>query len=189
MSFIEILLIGIGLSMDAFAVALCKGLSMKKIDIKAGIIIAAFFGVFQAVMPLIGYFVCINFEKFISAFDHWIAFGLLEIIGIKMIIDAIKERKEPERNETFHLKIGELFILAIATSIDALAVGVSFACVNDVNIFTSILIIGITTFILSLLGVIIGNKFGAKFKTTAAIIGGIILIIIGIKIIIEHLFF
>lgn len=185
MSFVEILLIGIGLSMDAFAVALCKGLSMKKIDIKASVIIAVFFGVFQAVMPLIGYFVCINFEKFISAFDHWIAFGLLEFIGIKMIIDAIKERNKDEEGE-FRLKIGELFVLAIATSIDALAVGVSFACVDDVNIFTSVLIIGITTLILSFIGVFIGNKFGAKFKTTAAIIGGIILILIGVKIILEH---
>lgn len=187
MSFIEILLIGIGLSMDAFAVALCKGLSMKKIDVKASVIIAIFFGAFQAVMPLIGYFVCINFEKFISSFDHWIAFGLLEFIGIKMIIDAVKERKKNEEESEFHLKIGELFILAIATSIDALAVGVSFACVDDVNIFTSVLIIGVTTFILSFIGVFIGNKFGAKFKTTAAIIGGIILILIGVKIIIEHI--
>ncbi len=175
--------------MDAFAVALCKGLSMKKIDIKAGVIIAGFFGVFQAGMPLIGYFICINFEKYISSFDHWIAFGLLEIIGIKMIIDAIKEKKNPDDENEFKLKIGELFILAIATSIDALAVGVSFACLDDINIFISVLIIGVTTLILSFIGVLIGNKFGAKFKTKAQVIGGIILILIGIKIIIEHLFF
>lgn len=189
MSFIEILLIGIGLSMDAFAVALCKGLSMKKIDIKAGIIIAAFFGVFQAGMPLIGYFVCARFEKYIASFDHWIAFGLLVFIGTKMLIDSIKDRKKPDDEEEFRLKIGELIVLAIATSIDALAVGVSFACVGDINIFISVLIIGVTTLILSFLGVLIGNKFGAKFKTTAGIIGGIILILIGLKIIIEHLFF
>ena len=126
MSFIEILLIGIGLSMDAFAVALCKGLSMKKFNVKAGLIIALFFGFFQAFMPFIGWLVCKNFEKYITKFDHWIAFVLLAFIGVKMIIDSIKEMKHPEDSEEeFKLKISELFVLAIATSIDALAVGIS----------------------------------------------------------------
>lgn len=187
MSFIEILLIGIGLSMDAFAVALCKGLSMKKFNIKAGLIIALFFGFFQAFMPFIGWLVCKNFEKYITKFDHWIAFVLLAFIGVKMIIDSIKEMKHPEDSEEeFKLKIGELFVLAIATSIDALAVGISFAFLN-IKIWSSITIIGITTFILSLIGILIGNKFGSKFKTKAEIAGGIILVLIGLKILFEHL--
>jgi len=187
MSFVEVLLIGIGLSMDAFAVALCKGLSMKKLNVKAGLIIALFFGFFQAFMPFIGWLVCKNFEKYITRFDHWIAFALLAFIGIKMIIDTIKEMKHPEEEESeFKLKIGELLVLALATSIDALAVGISFAFLS-INIASSITIIGVTTLILSFLGVIIGNKFGAKFKAKAEIAGGIILLLIGIKILLEHL--
>lgn len=187
MSFVEVLLIGIGLSMDAFAVALCKGLSMKKLNVKAGLIIALFFGFFQAFMPFIGWLVCKNFEKYITRFDHWIAFALLAFIGIKMIIDTIKEMKHPDEEESeFKLKIGELLVLALATSIDALAVGISFAFLS-INIASSITIIGVTTLILSFLGVIIGNKFGAKFKAKAEIAGGIILLLIGIKILLEHL--
>lgn len=189
MSFIEILLIGIGLSMDAFAVALCKGLSMKKFNVKAGLLIALFFGFFQAFMPFIGWLVCKNFEKYITKFDHWVAFVLLAFIGVKMIIDSIKEMKHPEESEEeFKLKIGELFILAIATSIDALAVGISFAFLS-IKIWSSISIIGVTTFILSFIGIVIGNKFGAKFKTKAEIAGGIILVLIGLKILFEHLGF
>ncbi len=187
MSFIEVLLIGIGLSMDAFAVALCKGLSMRKFNWKAGVVIAAFFGFFQAFMPWIGWLVCRNFEKYITRFDHWIAFVLLAFIGGKMLFDAIKEMKNPGEEEAeFKLKVGELFVLAIATSIDALAVGISFAFLS-INIWSSITIIGISTFILSFIGVVIGNKFGAKFKTKAEIIGGVILILIGLKILLEHL--
>lgn len=187
MTFIEVLLIGIGLSMDAFAVALCKGLSMRKFNFKASVFIAAFFGFFQAFMPFIGWLVCRNFEKYITRFDHWIAFILLGFIGGKMLWDAIKEMKNPEEEEEeFRLKIGELFLLAIATSIDALAVGISFAFLN-INIWSSITIIGICTLILSFIGVLIGNKFGSKFKTKAEILGGIILILIGLKILLEHL--
>lgn len=173
--------------MDAFAVALCKGLSMRKFNFKASVVIAAFFGFFQAFMPFIGWLVCRNFEKYITRFDHWIAFILLGFIGGKMLWDAIKEMKNPEEEEEeFRLKIGELFLLAIATSIDALAVGISFAFLN-INIWSSITIIGICTLILSFIGVLIGNKFGSKFKTKAEILGGIILILIGLKILLEHL--
>lgn len=187
MSFWEIFLIGIGLSMDAFAVAVSKGLSMKKMNYKAGIIIALFFGVFQAGMPLIGYFAAVRFEKYITAVDHWIVFGLLLLIGGKAIIEAVKDLKESkEETEEFRIKWGELILLALATSIDALAVGISFAFL-EVNIFGSVAIIGCATLVLSFAGVLIGNRFGARFKTKAEIAGGIILILIGIKILLEHL--
>ncbi len=173
--------------MDAFAVAVSKGLSMRKIDYKASVIIAVFFGAFQALMPLIGYFAAVRFEKYIVAVDHWIAFGLLLIIGGKAIIEAIKEIRNGEsQEEEFRLKWGELVILAIATSIDALAVGISFAFLS-VSIWKSILIIGCTTLVLSFLGVMIGNRFGSKLKAKAEIAGGIILILIGLKILLEHL--
>ena len=187
MTFIEILLIGIGLSMDAFAVALSKGLSMRKLNMKAGILIAVFFGFFQAFMPFIGWLVCRNFEKYITRVDHWIVFVLLGFIGIKMIVDAVKEaRKEEKEEKDDRIRIGELFLLAIATSIDALAVGISYAFLS-INIWSSITIIGITTLILSFIGVLIGCKFGARFQTKAQIAGGIILILVGVKILLEHL--
>ena len=187
MTFIEILLIGIGLSMDAFAVALSKGLSMRKLNIQAGMLIAVFFGFFQAFMPFIGWLVCRNFEKYITRVDHWIVFVLLGFIGIKMIVDAVKEaRKEEKEEKDDQIRIGELFLLAIATSIDALAVGISFAFLS-INIWSSITIIGITTLILSFIGVLIGCKFGARFQTKAQIAGGIILILVGVKILLEHL--
>ena len=186
MSIWEVLIIAVGLSMDAFAVALCKGLSMKKLSIKYGIIIALFFGVFQALMPLIGWFVSSRFEKYIKAYDHWIAFAILLIIGAKMIIDAIKESRDPEKETEFRFKVTEMLILAVATSIDALAVGVSFGLL-EINIWSSISIIGCVTFILSFIGVIIGNFFGSRFKTKAEIAGGIILILLGVKILLEHL--
>ena len=175
-------LIGVGLSMDAFAVSVCKGLSMKKINYIYAIIIAAFFGVFQAVMPLIGWLLGIQFEGYVSTYGSWIAFALLAFIGAKMIYEAIKE---DDACETSIIVIKELFILALATSIDALAVGISFSFL-DVNIWQSILVIGLITFAISLLGVIFGNKFGAKYKSKAEIVGGIILILIGVKIILEY---
>lgn len=187
MTFTEILLIGIGLSMDAFAVAISKGLSMQKINYKAGLIIALFFGVFQAAMPLIGYFAAIRFERYIVVVDHWVAFGLLAFIGGKAIVDAIKEQRSGEKKEDeFKLRFGELVVLAFATSVDALAVGISFAFLS-VRIWTSVSIIGVTTFILSFAGVCIGNRFGAKLKAKAEIAGGVILILIGLKILLEHL--
>ena len=187
MTFTEILLIGIGLSMDAFAVAVSKGLSMQKINYKAGLIIALFFGVFQAGMPLIGYFAAIRFERYIVAADHWVAFGLLLFIGGKAIVEAIKEiRSGEKKEENFKLRYGELVVLAVATSVDALAVGISFAFLS-VQIWKSVSIIGVTTFLISFAGVCIGNRFGAKLKAKAEIAGGVILILIGLKILLEHL--
>lgn len=187
MSFAELILIGIGLSMDAFAVAVSKGLSMRTINYKAGVIIAFAFGLFQAGMPVVGWLLAVRFERYISAVDHWVAFGLLLLIGVKAIVEAIRERKsEEEEMPEYVLKWGELLVLAIATSIDALAVGISFAALK-VNIWSAVSIIGVTTFILSLIGVLIGNRFGARFKSKAEIAGGIILILLGVKILLEHL--
>lgn len=187
MGFVELFLIGVGLSMDAFAVAICKGLNMRgKINFKHAAIIALFFGGFQAIMPLIGYFLGIGFEKYITRIDHWIAFILLCFIGGKMIVEAIKEWNEVDKQEEDRLDIKELFILAVATSIDALAVGITFAFLN-VNIWSAISIIGTTTFVISIIGVVIGNKFGSKYKSKAELVGGIILVLIGAKILLEHL--
>ena len=190
MSFIEVLLIGIGLSMDAFSVSVCKGLTTKRFSWKIALTCGLWFGFFQALMPLIGYFLGIQFEEFITSVDHWIAFGLLFLIGANMIREAIWGKTENEEQETSHLSPLtshlQMLQLAIATSIDALAVGISFACIQ-VKIWSSVLIIGLTTFAFSVLGVKIGNVFGSKFEKSAEIIGGIILILIGLKILLEHL--
>ena len=183
MELFEIVVIGIGLAMDAFAVSICKGLSMKKIDWKKAIIIALYFGIFQALMPVLGYFLGSAFSSFVQSVDHWIAFILLAIIGGNMIKDSTDDEVE-KRNDNVDVKT--MLLLAIATSIDALAVGVTFAFF-EVNLLFSITIIGIITFILSFLGVIIGNKFGDRFQNRAELAGGIILIIIGLKILLEHL--
>ena len=185
MSIIEIALIGIALAMDAFAVSICKGLAMSKMSYKKTIIIALFFGVFQALMPLLGYFLGNAFASSIAAIDHWIAFILLGLIGINMIKEALDDEIECVDDT---LRIGDLIMLSIATSIDALAVGITFAFFK-VSILSAISIIGIITFILCVIGVKIGNVFGEKYKSKAEIIGGIILILIGFKILIEHLFF
>ena len=184
MGIIEIFFIGIGLAMDAFAVSICKGLSMRKLDISKMIIIGAYFGIFQALMPLIGYLLGTSFEALVTQIDHWIAFILLAIIGVNMIIEALG--KDEESNHTDSVDFKEMIILAIATSIDALAVGITFAFLK-VDIIKSILIIGITTFIISMIGVIIGNNFGNKYEKKAELAGGIILIFIGLKILLEHL--
>lgn len=186
MGFLELFLIGVGLSADAFSVSVCKGLNMRKLNLGHAYIIALFFGGFQAIMPLIGYLLGTSFSEYIETFDHWIAFALLAFIGGKMVIEAIKEKDEDQEEKTDVLKMGELTILAVATSIDALAVGITFAFLK-VNIFFSILIIGVTTFALSLGGVLLGNRFGAKYKNKAEIAGGVILILIGLKILLEHL--
>ena len=183
--FIEIFLIGVGLSMDAFAVSICKGLSMKKIKKRDVFIIALFFGGFQALMPFIGWFLGKGFESYITSIDHWIAFILLGIIGGKMLIDGIKAEDDEETGE-FKLDLKELFLLAIATSIDALAVGITFAFLNY-PIVECMSIIGCTTFIISFIGVYIGKIFGSKYEHKAEIAGGIILIVIGLKILLEHL--
>lgn len=184
MSFVEILLIGIGLSMDAFSVSICKGLTTKQFSWKMALTCGLWFGFFQALMPLIGYFLGEQFEAYITAVDHWIAFGLLFLIGANMIREAVWGNGDHEHNGALDFKT--MLLLAIATSIDALAVGISFACIQ-VKIWSSILIIGVTTFLFSVLGVKIGNVFGSKFEKSAGIVGGIILILIGLKILLEHL--
>jgi manganese efflux pump family protein len=183
---IEIILIAIGLSMDAFAVSLCKGLKMQRINHHHALVISLFFGGFQAIMPLIGWFLGSQFQKYISAFDHWIAFALLVFVGAKMVLEAVKTESEETDCNSEHLDYKELFMLAIATSIDALAVGISFAFL-ETRILPSVLVIGLITFGLSYLGVALGNRFGSRFKSKAELAGGIILILIGIKILLEHL--
>ena len=185
MGFIELLLVGIGLSMDAFAVSLCKGLQMPRLRWKDTLLIAVFFGGFQALMPLIGWTRGSQFERYITEMDHWIAFLLLAFIGGKMVFDAVRGENSEDSGE-YSLKIRELFLLAVATSIDALAVGISFAFLQ-VNIWAAIAEIGCTTFILSAGGVLIGRRFGNRFQKKAAIVGGVVLILIGLKILLEHL--
>ncbi|MBQ8728164.1 MAG: manganese efflux pump [Oscillospiraceae bacterium] len=184
MSFSELLLIAIGLSMDAFAVAVCKGLSVGKTKVKHYIITGLWFGGFQALMPFLGYLLGTTFEKYIVTFDHWIAFILLSVIGINMIKEGFS-KEENETDASFSFK--NMLLLAIATSIDALAVGVTFALLPDVNIFHAVSLIGMTTFILSAIGIKIGSVFGMKYKSAAEITGGIILILMGTKILLEHL--
>ena len=183
MELFEIIVIGIGLAMDAFAVSVCKGLSMKKLDWKKAIIIALYFGLFQALMPALGYSLGSTFSSFVQQVDHWIAFILLAIIGGNMIKDSTDDEEE-KRNDRVDVKT--MVLLAIATSIDAFAIGVTFAFF-EVNLLLSISIIGIITLVLSIMGVVIGNKFGDKFQNKAELTGGIILIIIGLKILFEHL--
>lgn len=185
MTFFSLFLMSVGLAMDAFAVSVCKGLNMKKINYRHCLIISIFFGSFQAIMPLIGWLLGKQFENYITSFDHWIAFILLAFIGGKMIVESLKKEDPPESSfERFDVK--QLFILAVATSIDALAVGITFAFLK-VNILLSITLIGCITFLLSFIGVILGNKFGARYKSKAELAGGIILVAIGLKILLEHL--
>lgn len=188
MGLLDIFLIGIGLSMDAFAVAICKGLAMRKVNKKQMLIIALFFGGFQALMPLLGYALGTTFAKKITAYDHWIAFVLLLYVGGKMVIDAIKEWKEKDVVDEMDppLDYKELLLLAIATSIDALACGVTFSFYDDFNILRAIGIIGATTFVISAGGVYVGNIFGDRYKAKSQLVGGIILIFIGTKILLEH---
>ena len=185
MSFITILSIAIALSMDAFSVSICKGLTTKKFSIKTAVLCGLWFGGFQALMPVIGYFLGVQFESLITNIDHWIAFGLLFLIGVNMIREAFGDEKD-EKSSNNDTKT--MFLLAIATSIDALAVGVTFAFLQ-VGIWKAILIIGITTFVFSFTGIAIGNFFGSKYSKPASIIGGVILILIGTKILLEHLGF
>ena len=182
----ELLLIAIGLSMDAFAVSLCKGLGMKKLNYVHALVIALFFGVFQAVMPLIGWTLGRQFEQYITAVDHWIAFGLLAFIGGKMIWDATHDGEEDACPVDQRLDLKQLTLMAIATSIDALAVGITFAFLQT-PIVPAVLEIGCVTFGLSFVGVIVGHLFGTRFKKGAEIAGGGVLILIGLKILIEHL--
>lgn len=183
MGAIEILLISIGLAMDAFAVSVCKGLAMKKMSWKNAIIIGLYFGIFQAVMPVIGYFLGTTFERFITNVDHWVAFILLVGIGINMVKEAFDKESE-NRNDNVDVKT--MLVLSIATSIDALAIGITFACLK-IHIVMPVITIGLITFIISVIGVKIGNRFGDKYEKKAEIMGGVILILLGIKILLEHL--
>lgn len=184
MGFFSIILTGFALSMDAFAVSITKGITLKKINLSIAIKIAFFFGLFQAVMPLIGWLFGMNFELYIRSIDHWIAIILLSFLGIKMIIETINRDDDNESN-SIYLDNKELIILSIATSIDALAVGVTFAFLN-IDIIPICISIGAITFIVCFIGVIIGKKIGSVLKNSAQIIGGIILILIGLNIFNEH---
>lgn len=183
MSIIEIILLSIGLAMDAFAVAICKGLSMKKMNWKNAIIIAFYFGVFQALMPVFGYFLGTTFENLVTSIDHWLAFILLVAIGGNMIKEVFSNDEEGKDDK---VDFKTMIVLAVATSIDALAIGITFAFLN-VNLLLSVSCIGIITFVISLIGVKIGNRFGDKFQNKAELLGGIILIVLGLKILLEHL--
>lgn len=186
MSYAELLLLALGLSMDAVAVAICKGLSMNKLNAKNAVTVGAWFGGFQALMPLIGYFLGTQFREYIQAFSHWIAFILLAAIGLNMIREAVKKKSGNSDEDTeCSLSVKAMFLMAVATSIDALAVGVTFAFLQ-VNILPAILTIGVMTFVLSIAGVKIGNVFGAKYQSAAEIAGGIILCALGVNILLEH---
>ena len=188
MGFVELFLIGVGLSMDAFAVSICKGLGMKRLNMKQALVIGLFFGGFQALMPLIGWALGTQLADFITPIDHWIAFILLALIGGKMLLDAFSGGDEEDSGEPkdARLDLKELLMLAIATSVDALAVGITFAFLG-VNIVVAIAVIGVTTFALSVVGVAVGHAFGARYEKGATIAGGIVLILIGCKILLEHL--
>lgn len=184
MRIVELLLLAVGLSMDAFAVSVCKGLAMKKASWKASALCGVWFGGFQALMPLIGYFLGSLFAEAIQTFDHWIAFFLLAVIGINMLREALSGEDEEADAD---LSVKTMFVMAVATSIDALAVGISLAMAGNVNIVTAVILIGCTTCILSAIGVQVGNVFGSRYEKKAEIAGGVILILLGLKILLEHL--
>ena len=183
----ELLLLAVGLSMDAFAVSVCKGLALRRATFKAEITCGVWFGGFQALMPLVGFFLGTLFAVAIQAVDHWIAFGLLAIIGVNMLKEALSHEEECGCENSADLSVKTMLVMAVATSIDALAVGISLAMVGNVNIFFAVTMIGICTCILSMLGVKIGNVFGSRFEDKAEIAGGVILILLGLKILLEHL--
>lgn len=180
----ELIVLSLGLGMDAFAVSICKGLSMKKMNWKKALIIGLYFGGFQAIMPVLGYSLSKGFENFVTSIDHWIAFILLSIIGGKMVKDAFSQENSENCNEDVGFKT--MIVLAIATSIDALAVGITFAFLN-VNLILAIALIGSITFFLSVIGTKVGNVFGDRYENKAELLGGVILIFLGIKILLEHL--
>ena len=190
MGFGELMLLAVGVSMDAFAVSICKGLAMKRASLSGMATVGGWFGGFQALMPLIGFFLGTLFAAAIEAVDHWVAFGLLGIIGFNMLKEAFEKQEEccccaDEHNADLGAKT--MFVMAVATSIDALAVGISLAMAGGVNIWLSVLLIGLTTFSFSAAGVKIGSLFGAAFEKKAQLAGGLILIALGVKILLEHL--
>lgn len=176
----------VGLAMDAFAVSICKGLALKEIKLKDQIIVGTWFGGFQGLMPLIGFFLGFHFKSYIENFDHWIAFILLAFIGLNMMKEALSKEEECEDCENASLESKNMLMLAIATSIDALAIGITFAFL-EVNIVSAVCLIGFITFLLSMIGVKVGQIFGSKYKSKAELSGGIVLIVIGLKILFEHL--
>ena len=185
---IELFLLGVGLSMDAFAVSVCKGLGMRKLNKKQALIIGLYFGGFQALMPFVGWLLGSQFQKYITSIDHWIAFILLGFIGGKMMIEAVREWNVEEVVDVMDAPIDHknMLVLAVATSIDALTVGITFAFLGT-PIVEAITIIGITTMVISIAGVVVGNFFGSRYKSKAEFIGGLILVLLGLKILLEHL--
>lgn len=183
MGILELFIIAVGLSMDAFAVSICKGLSVRTLRPRHAIITGAYFGGFQALMPLIGFFLGVRFQSLITSVDHWIAFVLLAMIGGNMVRES---RESDEENLSDSFSFGTMLPLAVATSIDALAIGVTFAFLQ-VDIVPAVCLIGVTTFVLSCVGVKVGNVFGAKYKARAELFGGVVLILMGLKILLEHL--
>ena len=183
MDLLTLLTLAVGLAMDAFAVSICKGLAMREKVLKKGIIVGLWFGGFQALMPTIGFFLGTQFKDQITSIDHWIAFVLLGLIGINMVKEALSNDEEQADDS---IAVKEMFMLAVATSIDALAVGITFAFLN-VHIISAASMIGVCTFLISFAGVKIGNIFGTKYKSKAELAGGIILILLGFKILFEHL--
>jgi putative Mn2+ efflux pump MntP len=186
MTFAELMLLALGLAMDAVAVAICKGLSMNKVNLKNSVIVGSWFGGFQALMPLIGYYLATQFRSYIHSISDWIAFVLLAAIGINMIRESlIKKDKETDSEAECSLSVKAMFLMAVATSIDALAVGVTFAFLQ-VNILSAILTIGVMTFLLSMAGVKIGSIFGSRYQSAAEIFGGVILCALAGKVLLEH---
>ena len=181
----ELILLAVGLSMDAFAVSICKGLASSKASLLGSLTCGVWFGGFQALMPLIGFFLGALFASAIEAFDHWVAFILLAIIGLNMLKEAFSSEEGEQHDADFSAKT--MFVMAVATSIDALAVGISLAMAGNVNIWMAITLIGVTTFVLSAIGVKVGNIFGSRYEKRAQALGGFILILLGLKILLEHL--
>lgn len=188
MGILELFILAVGLSMDAFAVSICKGLALPKLRLRHAVIVGLWFGVFQALMPLIGFFLGVQFKGYITAVDHWIAFALLAVIGGKMVKEALEGWNADKAGEgaDASLDFGTMLILAVATSIDALAMGITFAFL-EVDIVPAVSFIGIVTFVLSAAGVKVGSVFGTKYKAKAELLGGVILILLGCKILLEHL--
>lgn len=185
-SFVELLLLALGVSMDACAVSICKGLSLPKATAKASVLCGVWFGGFQMLMPLAGFFLGTLFAEAIKAVDHWVAFGLLAILGINMLREVFSKECDCENHDA-DLSFKTMLLMAIATSIDAMAVGISLAMAGNESIFTAVLLIGVITFAMSAVGVQIGSIFGSRFKKTAEATGGIILLLLGVKILLEHL--
>lgn len=187
MGIVELLLIAVGLSMDAFAVSICRGLGMRRLNLRTAAVLALFFGGFQALMPLAGWALGSQFMWLIEPVDHWVAFALLAFIGGKMLWEAFHEEDEGcDCEDTSGIDLREFLVLAVATSIDALAAGISFAALS-VDIVPTVALIGVITFVLSFAGVAVGHFFGARYEKPASVVGGAVLILIGLKVLLEHL--